>query len=118
MKYVFFDAKTGLSGDMILGALLDLGIKPALFRSKMAGLKLPVRIDIKDVERSHFRGLKVDIHVQGRGSHARKWKDIAALIKKSRFFRGRQGPRTGHLQEPLRGRGQGSRLPLRGYASP
>lgn len=85
MKYVFFDAKTGLSGDMILGALLDLGIKPALFRSKMAGLKLPVRIEIKETERSHFRGLKVDVHVKDHGSHARKWKDIAALIKKSDF---------------------------------
>ncbi|MDP2914182.1 MAG: nickel pincer cofactor biosynthesis protein LarC [Candidatus Aminicenantes bacterium] len=85
MKYVFFDAKTGLSGDMILGALLDLGIKPALFRSKMAGLKLPVRIEIKETDRSHFRGLKVDVHVKDHGSHARKWKDIAALIKKSDF---------------------------------
>ena len=85
MKYIFFDAKTGLSGDMILGALLDLGIKPALFRSKMAGLKLPVRIEIKDTERSHFRGLKVDVRVKDNGSHARQWKDIASLIKKSNF---------------------------------
>jgi len=85
MKYIFFDPKTGLSGDMILAALLDLGIKPAAFRSAMARLGLPVRIEIKDVERSHFRGLKVDLRVQGHGSHARKWKDVAALIKKSAF---------------------------------
>jgi len=85
MKYMFFDPKTGLSGDMILGALLDLGIKPAAFRSAMARLELPVRIEIKDVERSHFRGLKVDLRVKGRGSHARTWKDVAALIKKTAF---------------------------------
>jgi len=85
MKYIFFDAKTGLSGDMILGALLDLGIKPSRFRSKMAGLKLPVRIEIKEVQRSHFRGLKVDTYVQGPGSPARTWRDISALIKKSDF---------------------------------
>ena len=85
MKYIFFDAKTGLSGDMILGALIDLGIKPARFRSKMTGLKLPVRIEIKETERSHFRGLKVDVHVNSPGSRARKWKDVAALIKKSDF---------------------------------
>ena len=85
MKYIFFDAKTGLSGDMILGALLDLGIKPSRFRSKMAGLKLPVRIEIKEVHRSHFRCLKVDTHVQSPGSPARTWRDISALIKKSDF---------------------------------
>ena len=85
MKYIFFDAKTGLSGDMILGALIDLGIKPARFKSKMTGLKLPVRIEIKETERSHFRGLKVDVHVDSLSSLARKWKDVAALIKKSDF---------------------------------
>lgn len=83
MKYIFLDAKTGLSGDMILGGLLDLGIKPAHFRSTMAGLKLPVRIEIKEAERSHFRGLKVNVHVKDRGSRSRKWKDIAAFIQKS-----------------------------------
>ena len=32
MNYVYFDAKAGLSGDMILGALLDLGIPRAAFK--------------------------------------------------------------------------------------
>jgi len=85
MKYLYFDAKTGLSGDMILGALLDLGIAPARFKAKMAGLKLPVRITVGEVERSHFRGLKVDVHIKERPSRARKWKDIAAIIGKSNF---------------------------------
>ena len=41
MKYVFFDASSGLSGDMILGALLDLGVDHALFKDRMADLRLP-----------------------------------------------------------------------------
>ena len=85
MKYVYFDAKSGLSGDMILGALLDLGVSPAKFRSRMAKLGLPVRIEIGDTERSYFRGLKVDVLIKGKPSPARYWKDIAALIKKADF---------------------------------
>jgi uncharacterized protein (TIGR00299 family) protein len=85
MKYVYFDAKSGLSGDMILGALLDLGVSPAKFRARMARLGLPVRIEIGDTERSYFRGLKVDVHIKGKPSPARYWKDIAALIKKADF---------------------------------
>ncbi len=88
MKYIYFDAKTGLSGDMILGALLDLGIAPARFKAKMAGLKLPVRIAIGEAERSHFRGLKVDVRIKERPSPERKWKDIAAIIGTSNFSAG------------------------------
>lgn len=83
MKYVYFDAKSGLSGDMILGALLDLGVSPAKFRARMAKLGLPVRIGIGDTERSHFRGLKVDVEIKGKPSPARYWKDIAALIRRA-----------------------------------
>jgi hypothetical protein len=85
MKYIYFEAKAGLSGDMILGALLDLGISPVRFKAKMAELRLPVRIEIKETERSHCRGLKVDIHIKKHESHPRKWKDVAAFINKSGF---------------------------------
>ena len=88
MKYIYFEAKAGLSGDMILGALLDLGISRARFKAQMAKLRLPVRIEIRDTERSHFRGLKVDVHIQGQASPARRWKDIAALIRKADFAAG------------------------------
>ena len=64
MKYIYFDAKAGLSGDMILGALLDLGMSRAKFKARMAKLRLPVNIRIRDVERSHLRGLKVDVLVK------------------------------------------------------
>jgi len=85
MKYVYFDAKSGLSGDMILAALLDLGVPRAEFKRRIAGLGLPVRLKIGDVERSYFRALKVDVDVLGKPSPARYWKDIASLIKKSPF---------------------------------
>ena len=85
MKYIYFDAKAGLSGDMILGALLDLGVSRAKFKTHMAKLGLPVNIQIRDVERSHLRGLKVDVLAKGKTSPARRWKDIESFIKKTPF---------------------------------
>jgi len=84
MKFVYFDAKAGLSGDMILGGLIDLGpVSAARFKKAMASLRLPVRIKIREVERSHMRGLKVDVAVLGKGSPARRWDDVERFIKKA-----------------------------------
>lgn len=85
MKYIYFDASAGLSGDMILGALLDLGVSPSLFKEKMAGLKLPVDIQVKETKRTSLRAMKVDVLVKKHKAGARKWSDVEALIKKSPF---------------------------------
>lgn len=88
MKFIYFDASSGLSGDMILGALLDLGVPPALFREKMTSLDLPVKIDIKETKRAGLRGLKVDVQVQRPApSQGRSWENIKAFIAKSAFSR-------------------------------
>lgn len=83
MKYVYIDASSGASGDMILGALLDLGIAPSAFRKKMSELKLPVEIAIKEVKRASIRGLKVDVHVKSKKKITRKWFDIQKILQKS-----------------------------------
>lgn len=85
MKYIYFDAIAGLSGDMILGALLDLGISPSLFKEKMSELEIPVEIQIRKTKRASLRALKVDIKVKSKKTSPRKWSDVEAIIKKSRF---------------------------------
>jgi len=86
MKFLYFDAASGLSGDMILGALLDLGVPKALFLEKMAGLNLPVDIQIKETKKSSLRGLKIDVSVKkSTKGAARKWKDVEGLINSSSF---------------------------------
>ncbi len=83
MKFVYFDASSGLSGDMISAALLDLGVSPAAYKTVVGGLNLPVRVKVGVVERSHLRARRIEVTVQGRGSHGRRFKDIAGLIRKT-----------------------------------
>ncbi len=83
MKYAYFDASSGLSGDMILGALLDLGASQPKFKKAIDALGLPVRLKIHDVERSHLRGLKVDVDITKATAHARHWADIEGFIRKA-----------------------------------
>jgi hypothetical protein len=85
MKYLYFDGSAGLSGDMILAALLDLGISPSLFKNKMAELDLPLDIRVKEVKRASLRGLKVDVRVKAGKETPRKWTDVETLIRKARF---------------------------------
>lgn len=85
MKYIYFDAIAGLSGDMILGALLDLGISSSFFKEKMSKLGIPVEIQIRKTKRTSLRALKVDVKVKSKKISPRKWSDVEALIKKSPF---------------------------------
>lgn len=86
MNFIYFDGSSGISGDMILGALLDAGVPHDLFQQNMAKMKLPVDIRIKEIRRGNFRGLKVDIDVRkSPPTVTRKWKDIEELIANSPF---------------------------------
>lgn len=85
MKYIYFDAASGISGDMTLGALLDLGVKKELFKTQMLDLGLPVEIQFREVKRAGLRGLKVNVKVHREKTLPRKWKDVATLIENSHF---------------------------------
>jgi uncharacterized protein (TIGR00299 family) protein len=85
MKYAYIDASSGVSGDMFLGALLDLGIDAALFKERMAGLRLPVEIAVRRVRRGGFGATKVDVRVKRREAVERTFADVERIILRSRF---------------------------------
>jgi pyridinium-3,5-bisthiocarboxylic acid mononucleotide nickel chelatase len=85
MKYVYFDASSGASGDMILGALLDLGVDAALFKEKMSGLRLPVEIAVRRIRRGGFGAVKIDVRVKGHEHIERTFADVERVIRRSRF---------------------------------
>ncbi len=80
MKFVYFDAFSGCSGDMILGALLDLGADRSFFLDSVAGLNLPVEVSIQETQRGSLRGLKADVKVTRKDHLSRKWSDIQEII--------------------------------------
>ncbi|HEX9426187.1 MAG TPA: nickel pincer cofactor biosynthesis protein LarC [Candidatus Polarisedimenticolia bacterium] len=67
MRGLYFDCFSGISGDMVLGALVDLGVAPAHLRRELK--KLPVQgwsLDVSRVTRAHLGGVKVDVELDPR----------------------------------------------------
>jgi len=80
---LFIDASAGASGDMILGALVDLGVP--LARMRRALETLPVRgwtLRARRVVRCAVAGRKVDVRVSGHQPH-RGWKELEKVVARS-----------------------------------
>ena len=66
MRTLYFDCFSGISGDMTIGALLDLGLDLEYLRSEL--LKLPVdgyRIKSSRVIRANLSAMKFDVDIDG-----------------------------------------------------
>ncbi len=82
----YFDCFSGVSGDMILGALVDAGLSPEDLRREL--LRLPVggyELDVRKVKRGGLRATKVEIRMEQEteGAETRKWRDVEKIIKGS-----------------------------------
>ena len=74
MRIAILDPSAGISGDMLLGALLDAGLDPSWLRSLPERLGFPaVAVDVRSVARSGIRATKVDFRIpegdSGFGGH-------------------------------------------------
>ena len=66
MKVLYFDCFSGASGDMVLGALLDAGVRLDHVREAMASLPLEgVELDVERVDRSGIGATKFHVRVAG-----------------------------------------------------
>ena len=91
MKILYYDCFAGISGDMNLGAMLDLGVDQKFLLEELS--KVPVdsyKIKVHKDKRGGITGTKVDVIVppQGKASsrHTQKkrtFRDIAGMIKQS-----------------------------------
>jgi len=100
MKILYYDCFAGISGDMNLGAMIDLGVDPSYIKKELS--KLPVHgyeIQIGTDTRKGISGTRVQViidsdhqhpdeshHHQGHGEHSHHhhtWHQIKEIIEKS-----------------------------------
>jgi uncharacterized protein (TIGR00299 family) protein len=79
----YFDCFSGICGDMILGALIDLGVPIKQLEEDLQ--KLPLNgydLKVKTVQRNHIRATDVAVVIEEQHHH-RSYKDIVHLIDSS-----------------------------------
>jgi len=70
MKTLYLDNFSGISGDMFLGAMLDLGLDLDHLKAQLALLGLEgYHLHISRQQRGAIAGTKFDVHVDGHGPH-------------------------------------------------
>ena len=82
MSSLWIDAPTGLAGDMLLAALLDLGVDQAVVESPLAALGLSgrYRITQQEARSGGLRGVRVDVQgLEDQPPH-RHWSEIRDQI--------------------------------------
>lgn len=83
MKIAYLDCFSGVSGDMMLAALLACGVSPDDLRSDLAGLSLPGwTLDVENVSVSGIDALDVTVQVSGEQPH-RHLEDIERILDQS-----------------------------------
>ena len=83
MRIAILDPFSGIAGDMMLGALIDVGLDPEFVRALPAQLGLEgIRVDIRDVVRADIKCKKVDFEIPPQ-PHGRHLKHIREIVSKS-----------------------------------
>jgi pyridinium-3,5-bisthiocarboxylic acid mononucleotide nickel chelatase len=81
MRAVYFDCFAGVSGDMIIGAQLDLGVDLESLKQQLSALGLDgYEIKSRRVERSGISAAKFDVEVNQAAQPARTLADIRSII--------------------------------------
>src|SRR5215207_2039279 len=63
MKALYLDCISGISGDMMVGALIDLGVKPSALEWELSKLSLgDFHMHYDRAKRKDIEGVKFDIH--------------------------------------------------------
>lgn len=85
MNIIYFDCYAGISGDMTVGALLDLGVPLEHLQTELVKLPLPPDtyvLSTRRTERRHVPALKFDVAVNDHHTH-RHYAGIDAMIAAS-----------------------------------
>ena len=84
MKVLYFDCFSGISGDMVLGAFIDLGIDPIFLESELKKLNLDgFRIEAERILKSGISGTQCHVILEEEAPHHRHFGDIKKVIEDS-----------------------------------
>ena len=79
----YFDCFSGISGDMTLGAFIDLGVSPDDLQRDLAGLAIePFALNVSHVEHHGIRAVRCEVRT-AESAAARHLTDIEAIIQNS-----------------------------------
>ena len=81
MRVAHFDCFSGISGDMVLGAVLDAGVSAVAIRAALSSLELPIELEIETVKRCGFAATKATIHAKDQEDY-RFLPDVEAILAK------------------------------------
>jgi uncharacterized protein (TIGR00299 family) protein len=86
MKILYYDCFSGISGDMNLGAMIDLGVSRTLLTKELGKLNLKGwRIIAEKDQRHGIYGTKVTVKLTKHEHHHRHLSDIEKIISKSKL---------------------------------
>jgi pyridinium-3,5-bisthiocarboxylic acid mononucleotide nickel chelatase len=87
MRGLYLDCFSGISGDMLLGVLVDLGVDPKHLRSELGKIAVSgFSISATTVRRAGLAGTRVNVAIDGARRQPRRGPAaIRALIEKSRL---------------------------------
>ncbi|MEY7999231.1 nickel pincer cofactor biosynthesis protein LarC [Clostridium sp. Mt-5] len=84
MKIAYFQCAAGISGDMILGALVDAGLKLEDLKAELVKLNIPFDLEEKKVMKQEICCTKVNAIVKEEHVH-RHLSDIAVIVESSQL---------------------------------
>ncbi len=71
MKTLYLDIFSGISGDMLIGALIDLGVNPSQLDHEVKKLRLDgYHLHVVRAQKSQIQGIKFDVHLHDAHGHS------------------------------------------------
>lgn len=70
MKTLYLDIFSGISGDMFIGALIDLGVEPGRLQTELEKLRLEgYHLHVGRAQKAQISGIKFDVHLSHDHDH-------------------------------------------------
>ncbi len=76
----WLDLGSGVSGDMLLGALIGAGVPPATLSAALEPLGLPITLRREEVRRGGLAAVRVHVDVPAEDQPHRTWADVRVLL--------------------------------------